>query len=236
MADHPGAGFARHLLRVLLRHGLYFCGGIFSQGCPFERAGAFQRHDPWHRLPCGEHDLSGAGAAGLSAHGRHHGFHHLFILPLVIALCSAAALALFFHPPKSRAESGIGVRRSFSFQRPAATRPANRTRFSSGPAESSLARSRSTVAAQIPVRARVDAGESIVACCVLRVRRRSNPSPMDGLRSTLSWAAVQIPFPTPAILPAAIPEFTRQGLQTDHRVDEYGRIRWTIHRRGLPEG
>ena len=27
-------------------------------------------------------------------------FHHLFMVPLVIALCSAAALALFFHPPK----------------------------------------------------------------------------------------------------------------------------------------
>jgi nucleoside transporter len=30
-------------------------------------------------------------------------FHHLFLVPLVIALASAAALALFFHPPKNAA-------------------------------------------------------------------------------------------------------------------------------------
>jgi MFS family permease len=40
-------------------------------------------------------------AQSVFAHGGVTDFHHLFMVPLVIALCSAIALALFFHPPKT---------------------------------------------------------------------------------------------------------------------------------------
>jgi nucleoside transporter len=36
-------------------------------------------------------------------------FRHLFIVPLVIALCSAASLALFFHPPKTPEQAAAKV-------------------------------------------------------------------------------------------------------------------------------
>ena len=36
-------------------------------------------------------------------------WHHLFLLPLFVALGSAATLALFFHPPKTMAESGASA-------------------------------------------------------------------------------------------------------------------------------
>ena len=42
-AHHRGADPPRHLLRVFLRHGLYFCRRVFPEGCAGERAGLVQR-------------------------------------------------------------------------------------------------------------------------------------------------------------------------------------------------
>ena len=53
------------LLRVLLRHGLYFRGCLFSQGCPRQRPGFVQRDDSGRRRARRQHDLSGPAAKRL---------------------------------------------------------------------------------------------------------------------------------------------------------------------------
>lgn len=46
------------------------------------------------------------------AHAGITDWHHLFLVPLFVALGSALTLALFFHPPKSMAESGSSAQKS----------------------------------------------------------------------------------------------------------------------------
>src|SRR5688572_27901832 len=63
--DHPDSGAPRHLLRVLLRDGLYLRRRVFSERHSFQRARFVQPADPRRGRAARELDLSVADSKGL---------------------------------------------------------------------------------------------------------------------------------------------------------------------------